>query len=541
MEMPTSTTVGDLIDEIAGRSPTATAVITEEEVLSYGDLQARALELARGLLDLGVSRGDPVALLMGNRVEWIVASLALAKLGALVVPLNTWHQPDELLWTLRHVGATVLIAEARFLKRDYAAELMDMLPGLRHAEAGQLRDPLVPSLSAVVLFGARRPGTFTWDELRDLGRERPASEVARAQAQVTGEDPLYVLYTSGSTAEPKGAVLRHLPTVRNCFEIGERRAFDSSDRVWFASPLFYAFGAVNCLPATLTHGATLVLQRRFHPDRAIDLIEKHECSVFYATSNIIRSVYECSSFSKARTGSLKKGAAGISPAERRIALVEMGIHMATQSFGLTEVYGHCALGYPDDPVETKLTTEGTPLSGFEFKIVDPESRRPLTRGEVGLLLVRGYTTKEYLHSELETSLAIDDEGFFSTGDLGHMGEDGYFRFQARLKEVIKTSGINVSPFEVEQILLRHPAVRQAYVVGVPEERRGEAAVAFVEVGAEVTEEELRAFVRDSSASFKVPARVLFRTGDHFPRLASGKVPRYRLRDEARTELAEEDH
>lgn len=535
--MPSSATLGDLIDEISARYPSNVAVVAEGgEAVSYAQLRALAAQAARGLLALGVRRGERVCLLMSNRIEWLVCCLAVAKVGAVLAPLNTWHRPAELEWTLRHVQPSVLIAETAFLKRDYAADVETILPSLPRSEPGELQAPELPGLRAVVFVGGRRPGTLAWEELLGLARSVPDEALQAAQAAVDPGDWLYVLYTSGSTAEPKGVTLSHGSTVRNCFEIGERRAFASDDRVWFGSPLFYAFGAVNCWPATLTHGATLVLQRRFDPDRAVELIERHACTVFYATSNIIRSVYECPSYSRRRTGSLIKGAAGISPAERRIALVEMGIRLATQSFGLTEVYGHCALGFPDDPLEVKLTTEGVPLPGFEFKVVDPLTRAPLPAGEVGLLLVRGHTTREYFRNPAETARTIDCDGFFSTGDLGRIGADGYFRFHSRSKELIKTGGINVSPFEVEQILLGHPAVRQAYVVGVPDARRGEVVVAFVEASRQVGEEELRSYVRDRAASFKAPARVLFRSADQFPRLASGKVPRFRLREEALAEL-----
>ncbi len=537
---PVATTFGGLLGEIAGRQPSMPAVLSETVSVTYGELEQLVDEAAKGLLGLGMRPGDRLCLLVSNRTEWVVATLAGARIGAVVVPLNTLYQPKELAKVLRRTDPRVLIVEESFGRRRYADELEEMLPGLARRGGGEVRHADLPALRALVVIGAPSRGALGWEEVLDAGREVDGARLRAAADQVTADDLLYVLFTSGSTAEPKGVMLRHGSTVANTFAIGQRRAFEPGDRVWFGSPLFYAFGAVNCLPATISNGATLVLQRRFDPDRAVELIERHECNVLYATSNLIRAIYECGSYSRTRTGSLKKGAAGISRAERRLALVEMGIDQATQTFGLTEVYGHCAMGFPDDPLEVKLTTEGSPLPGFEFKIVDPDTNRELRPGETGKLLVRGHTTTAYLVGPAEQVAAVDEKGYFDTGDLGSIGADGYFRFAARLKEVIKTGGVNVSPTEVEQALLQCPGVHQAYVVGIPSTRLGEAVVAILQADDGITEASVREYATGELARFKVPARVLFRSDAELPRLASGKVQKPALRAEAARELGASD-
>jgi fatty-acyl-CoA synthase len=216
-------------------------------------------------------------------------------------------------------------------------------------------------------------------------------------------------------------------------------------------------------------------------------------------------------------------------------IVDMGVEQATQSYSLTEAYGNCTGGYVDDPLDVKLSTIGQPLPGWELRVVDPENLEPLPTGTTGLLLLRGYTTSMYYRQPDETAAAFTPDGYLITGDLCSLGADGYVRYHSRLKEMVKTGGINVSPLEVEQLLLRHPAIKQAYVVGIPDAQRGEILVAFVEADA-VTEADVKGYLRERVASFKVPAHVLFRSDADIPRVASGKVPRFRLREEAMAEL-----
>ena len=532
---PVSRTLAALIEEMAQSHASVPAIICGGDRLSYRDLEAESAAVARGLMALGAGPGERVAALMSNRPEFLVLYFAVARTGAVFAPLNTWHKPPELAWTLRHLEPRVLIVEAAFAGRDYAAEVQGLITDLAASEPGGLNDPAWPSLRSVVVLGTARPGMLDWDSLQTAGRGVTRVDLDQRSSSVSPDQTFQILYTSGSTADPKGVTLTHRSTVENCFNIGERRALEAGDLVWMGSPLFYALGAVNGIPATLTHGATLVTQGRFDPEAALDTIERLQVNVLYSTSNIIRALYESPAYSRRRVRSLEKGAAGISVAERRLLIEEMGAGLATQSFGLTEVYGHCAVGFPQDSLRTKLETDGAPLPGNEFKIVDPESGERLVAGRPGLLLVRGHVSREYFRDPEATAGAWDEEGFFATGDLGHLDADGYFHFQARLKEVIKTRGINVSPADLEQILMAHPDIKQAHVVGIPDPRQGELVVAFVEAPG-LDEGGVQDFVRRRAASFKVPARVFFRTDAELPRVASGKVPKFRLRDEAMREL-----
>jgi fatty-acyl-CoA synthase len=533
--MPVSHTFSAMVDEVAGRDQAHPAVIDAHRDLSYLDLQFESRRVARALLALGVRRGDRVAALVSNRAEWVSLCFGAARIGAVFAPLNTWYRQSEIEWALRHLEAVAVIAETTFLSHDYGADLRQIAPELSRSAAGELHAERLPALTTVVHIGEHAPGTFNWPDFLELGRGVSDDALTAAEDTVTPDDLLFILYTSGSTADPKAVTIRHAGAVENCFNIGERRGLTADDRVWLGSALFYGLGAVNALPATISHGATLVLQGHFDAGRALDVIESTRATVFYGMSNMIRSIYDHPQYRRDRVASLIKGSASISVEERRLLIVEMGVHMATQSYGMTETYGNCTGGYVDDSLELKLTTIGSALPGWELRVVDPETMQPVPKGETGLLLVRGYTTDMYYRQPEETAAAFTPDSYLVTGDLCSVGTDSYLRYHSRLKEMVKTGGINVSPLEVEQLLLRHPAIRQAYVVGVPDSQRGEALVAFVEADS-LNEAEVKRYLRERVASFKVPSHVFFRSDAEIPRVASGKVPRFRLREEAMAEL-----
>jgi fatty-acyl-CoA synthase len=531
-----SRTIGGLVDEVVAEHGDKVAVVHGAQHLTYRALQEQSRAAARALLALGVRRGDRVACLISNRPEWIVTCVAAARIGATFVPLNTWYRPDELRWTMVHTGAAVLVAEPTFLKRDYAGDLAAIDPGIAEGTPGELHLDTMPALRGVVFLAGQLAGAFGWDEFLARGTTVSDETLGAAEGAVDPDDPLFVLYTSGSTADPKGVVLHHRGIVENGFGIGERRGLDLTDRIWLGSPLFYGLGAANCLPAFLTHAATLVLQGHFDAATAIEVIERERCTVFYGMSNMIRMIHEDPAYAPERVRSLTKGTAGISVAERRILIEDMGVSRATASYGATELYGNCFGGRPDDPLSSKYETCGYPLPGFEFRVVDPATFADLPPGEAGLLLVRGHVTSHYFGNPEETRSAFVDGGFYNTGDLGFFDAEGYFRYHSRQKEMIKVGGINVSPVEVEQILLRHPQIREASVVGVPDPARGEAMVAVLAVTGELAAADVRTYMRDTAASFKTPTEVLIRPDDWVPRTATGKVAKQVLKEKVITEL-----
>jgi fatty-acyl-CoA synthase len=283
-----------VLDEMARWRGSSPAIFYFDETVSYRELQQRAREAARSLLAAGVRRGDRVGVLLGNQPEWLVLCFAAAQIGATFVPLNTWYKKSELEWTIRHCELSLLVFTPRFLKQDFAA----MLTELQCAE--------FPKLRSVVALGGEVRGTLRWTDFLAAGGSVSLAELERAASAVSGEDIAFILYTSGSLAEPKGVLLNHRGVVENCLSMGERRAITADDRIWLGSPLFYGLGATNAMPIALTHGASLVLQGSFDPGIAIRAIASTEATTYYGTGNMTRAILDHPDYSPGKTGSLKK-------------------------------------------------------------------------------------------------------------------------------------------------------------------------------------------------------------------------------------------
>ena len=531
---PRSRTLGDLLDEMAAARPQAEAVVFRDQRLTYAALKARADELARALLAVGVRKGDRVAVLLPNRPEWLITAFAAAKVGAITVGVSTFSAPPEIAWTVEHCRPAAVITVEVFRGRSFLAPLHEVCPELARSAPGALRSERVPELRAVVCLDERRhDGVYRLGDL--LGRAAEVPEAARiaAQASVAPGDLCYILYTSGSTATPKGVTLAHGGVIENGFGIGERQHLGAADRLWMAVPLFWSFGSANALPAIMTHGGAIVLQESFEAGEALRLLDDERCSVYYGMAHMARAILEHPDRPRRRLAAMRTGLTIGLPEDIQMTMEAVNARELCNVYGSTETYGNCAVTDAHDPLELRLHTQGLPLPGMEIRAVDPASGRPLPRGEVGELRVKGYLTPGYYQDAALNRAAFDAEGFFVTGDLGVVGDDGRVRFRGRLKEMIKTGGINVAPLEVEAVLLTHPAVKQAYVVGVPDRDKEEIVAAVIELrgGATATAEALAAFCRERLASYKVPARIVFRKGDEFPRTPTGKVQKPRLREE----------
>jgi fatty-acyl-CoA synthase len=523
---PRSRTLPDLLDEIAAREPGHEFIVAGRERLSYGETRARVRALAKGLHALGVQRGDKVALLMPNRAAWILADFAVTLLGATLVAISTWSRARELAYMLGHSDASTLITVDRFAGQDYLHALTELggpgssgLPNLRRVVvAGRADAP-----------GGRADAPVSFDELVDSGAHVGDAELDAAQAAVGANDVAYILYTSGTTSRPKGVQLSHGGLVENMWNIGERQHLTPADRMWMGISLFWSFGGANALLAVMTHGGSIVLQESFDAAGALALIERERCTVYYGTPNIALALTEHPDRGRRDLSSLRTGAA-IGPPSAMQMVMDLGAREICNVYGLTECYGNCAVTDAHDSVDMRLATVGTPLPGMEIRIVDRQTRRPLPPGEVGEILVRGHLTPGYYKDDGSNATAFDADGFLVTGDLGLIGDDGYLRFRGRIKEMVKSSGINVAPLEVEEVLLGHPAVEQAYVVGLPDPRREEivAAVVVLREGHDTEPHALRTFCKAALAAYKVPQEFRLLRRDELPLTDTGKVQKGRL-------------
>ncbi len=518
--MPDSRTIPDLLDELARRFPDRDALTGGGQRFSFRELRAAIREVAKGLHSLGIAKGDKVAILMGNRPEWVIADLAITLVGGVMVGVNTWATARELEYILHHSDTCVLVTADRFLKQDYLALLAEIAP----------RERRLPLLRDVVCVSpAIRPGAMRYADLIARGAAVPDSTIDELSAVVKPDDVAYLLYTSGSTSRPKGAQLEHYALIENMFHIGERMHLTEHDRFWLAVSLFWGLGCENALFNALTHGACVVLQEHFDAGAALEIIERERCSVFYGTPNMTQALIEHPDRAHRNLSSLRTGAT-IGTPEQIMRVIELGAAEICNVYGLTETYGNCAVTDAREPLAVRLATVGRPLDGVAIRIVEAATGAALPRGEVGEIRVKGYVTCGYYKDEARNREAFDREGFFRTGDLGLIDHDGRLCFRGRLKEMVKTGGINVAPIEVEEILRAHPAVAAAYVVGVPDPVRDEilAAVLVLRPGASITVSELETHCRLALAAYKVPRLFRFIEENELPLTVTGKLQKNRL-------------
>jgi len=508
---------------MAARQPEREFIVGGATRLTYAEARARVRRLAKGLHQLGVRRGDNVALLLDNRAEWVLIDFAVTRLGATLVPISTWSRPRELGYVLSHCDATTFITVDRFMGNDYLAML---------GEVGEPGSSRLPQLRRVVCVGVARAGNAVpFDDLWDLGATVSDATLEACQRAVSPDDVAYILYTSGTTSTPKGVQLQHRGLIENPWSIGERQHLGPADRMWMGISLFWSFGCLNALLAVMTHGGCVVLQDQFDAGGALELIERERCTVYYGTPNIALALWEHPDRPRRDLSSLRTGAA-IGPPPAMQMVMDLGAHEICNVYGLTECYGNSHVTDAADPADVRLHSVGRPLPGMEIRIVDRDTRQPLPPGEVGEILIRGHLTPGYYKDPERNAAAFDAEGFFLSGDLGVVDGDGRLYFRGRIKEMVKTGGINVAPLEVEEVLLGHGSVEQAHVVGLPDPRREEilAAAIVVKDGHTASEEELRAHCKQALAAFKVPVHFRIMARADLPVTATGKVQKFRLQE-----------
>ena len=526
MSMPESRTIPLLIKEQARRFASNEALIDGTRRYTYAQLLDETNSVARGLLAIGVTRGDRVAILMGNRAEWLITFLAIQQIGAVSVGMNTWSSARELEYTLSHAEVSCLVAADRLRSQDFRAAIA----GIRG------RGSLTRLQSVVWVDGHLAPavaaeftGELNWSELLRRGKAITQAQVDMSAHAVQPDDDAMLLYTSGSTAAPKGFLLQHGYWVSNSFQIGERQHVTQNDRLWLAVSLFWSFGIVNAAPNLLTHGGCVVLQESFDAGEALALIERERCSIFYGTPNIVQALWEHPKRAQYDLSSLRSGVT-IGTPEQVQRTIDLGVREVCNIYGLSETYGNCAVTDAHDPLTVRLQSVGHPLPGVTLRICHIDSGVPQPAGEVGEIRVKGPVIRKYLKDPTKTAESFDESGFFRTGDLGLLDADGRLYFKGRIKEMIKSGGINIAPAEVEEVLMRHPAVRTAYVIGVPHPALDEALVAIVipEAGLMPAHAELLAFCKNEMAAYKVPHQFHFTTEIELPLTTTGKVQKARL-------------
>ena len=530
---PQSKTLGNLLDEMSDIRGSQTALVFGDVNISFFEWRKEVDRFARSLLSVGIKHGDRVAVLAGNRPEWLIATFAIAKIGAVMTAVSTFSTSRELNWCLNQSGAVALIMLSKIRGQDFINAIRTDCPEVSEQQPYFLDSPALPELKTIITIDGETEGAIvSWSDFIDRNSLSSEEALLDAQASVTPEDICYILYTSGSTATPKGVMLAHKGVIENGFDIGERQHLTESDRLWLAVPLFWSFGSANALPAIMTHGGTIVLQESFEPEQAISIIESEGCTVFYGMANMARAIKAHHRWSAKAVKSIRTGLTIGLPEDVAFIVEALGADELCNVYGSTETYGNATVCDAFDPLEQRLHSQGLPLPGMTIKIFDRDSRESLPVGVVGEIAIKGYVMSGYYLEPDMTATAFHD-GYFLSGDLGYLDEDGRLYFRGRFKEMIKTGGINVAPLEVEGVLVKHSKIKQAYVVGIDDPIKEEKVVAVVvyEEGEQESEKDLRKFCRGELASYKVPEYIIAYQESNLPLTSTGKINKIKLKDE----------
>jgi len=540
-------TIGGLLDQMAERFPGNDALVYVDRGLRYSYLEFNEVcrRVAKGLLKLGVKKGDHVSIWATNVPEWVILSFATAKIGAVLVTVNTSYRTSELEYILKQSDSGYLFLVKGFKDIDYMETLYEVVPELRNSAPGTLRSEVLPCLKQVVYIGEETPaGTLNFNDLYGLADAVPDEELRQIERSIDIHDVIQMQYTSGTTGFPKGVMLTHYNLTNNGFHIGECMKFTDKDRLCIPVPFFHCFGSVLAVLASVTHGATMVPIVTFNPLQVLQAIERERCTAVHGVPTMFIAELEHPDFDTFDLRSLRTGimAGSVCPIEvMKRAVNDMHMTEITSVYGQTEASPGITQTRTEDSIELRVSTVGRALPGAEVKIIDIETGATLPPGKQGELCGRGYMVmKGYYKMPEETAKVIDADGWLHTGDLAVMDENGYCKITGRIKNMIIRGGENIYPKEIEEFLYTHPKVSDVQVYGVPDRKFGEQVMAAIVVkkGMEMTEDEVRDFCKGRIANYKIPKYVKF--VDSYPMTASGKIQKFKLREMAIRELQLED-
>ncbi len=544
-----NSTIGDMLDRQVERFPDRDALVNVEtgERFTYAGFRDEVGRVARGLMALGIERGQHVGIWATNYSEWVLTQFATAKIGAVMVNVNPAYRTHELAYLLEQSEANALILIGRFRNSDYAAMLNEVVPELKDSTPGELHSQRFPYLRNAIYIpphdddAATPDGMWSWSEMVARHGEVSKAELAERQAGCRPDDPVNIQYTSGTTGNPKGAMLTHHNLVSNGLYVGDCIELTEADRLCVPVPFYHCFGCVMGNLGCITHGSAIVIaSEHFDPLKTLQALEQERCTALYGVPTMFIAQLDHPEFDSFDISSLRTGIMAGSPCPievMRQVIDRMGAHQMTIAYGQTEHSPVITQTLVSDSIERRVSTVGAVLPGVEARIADPESGEILGPGIQGELQARSsMVMRGYYNLPEATAAAIDDEGWLHTGDLAEVDEDGYYKITGRLKDMIIRGGENVYPREIEEFLYTHPKISDVQVIGVPDERFGEEVMAWVMLkqGETADSEEIREFCRGKIAHFKVPRYV--RVTEEFPMTVTGKIQKFRMREMAVEEL-----
>lgn len=535
-----SITIPGVMDLASHKWSEKEAVVYGNQRITFSQLKRLADIAAKGLYSVGVRPGDHVGFVIGNYPEFVWLQYGVSFIGAKVVPINVSLKAYEIKFILEKADISTLIIMDRFREIDYLAILEEMIPKYNQYEPGNIRDSSLPKLRNIIIFnssGSKYSNVYTVDEIMELGKQ---SQKELTPYNWNSADHAYVMFTSGTTAFPKGAMLTHRSIVSGGYFYGEGLNLGSDDKYLCFSSFFHIGGLISGLFSSYIHGTALHLIPFFDADEAAQIIAREKITAAWGLGVMFLRIIDSARNLGLDISSLKKAVIPTGGNMFEKLVKKLRLDIATNSYAMTEA-GIVSIMMPDDTNWVKRkNSHGKPLPGIEVRIVDNDTKAPLGFDKIGEICVRGWNILlGYYNMPEETAAAIDKEGFFHTEDIGMMDEEGYLYWRGRYKQVIKTGGENVSQIEVEMFLEdKTPWIKRAGVVGVPDKRWGEAVTAVVELkpGMAVTEKEIQNYMKGKIADFKIPKHIIFIEGHEWPLRPTKKLDKQKLYDMAISKL-----
>ncbi len=537
-------TIGEILNKIADTYPDNDALVAvyRNERYTYKEFREICGEVAKGLMKLGIKKGDRVAIWATNYPEWVIVQFATALIGAILVTVNPSFKTHELEYGLSNSESQTLLLIGKFKTSDYVSMFYEVCPEAKQCNPGEMNSKKLPLLKNVIFLGDESyPGMFTWKELIELGKDVSEQELIERGNSLDTDDIINIQYTSGTTGMPKGACLTHHNILNNGFFVAEAMKFTNKDRLCIPVPFYHCFGMVLSNIACVTHGATMVLPDEYYkPLEVLAAIEKEKCTAVHGVPTMFIGELEHPEFNKFDLSTLRTGVMAGSPCPVEVMKkVNTLMHASeiTIAYGQTETSPVITQTKPEDSLELRTSTVGQPLPHTEIKIVNPETDMVVPIGEQGEICCRGYEImRGYYNNPDATAKVIDMAGWIHTGDLAVMDENGYSKITGRIKDMIIRGGENIYPREIEEFLYTHSKVKDIQVIGVPSQKYGEEICAWIELkeGVTTTQEEIQEFCKGKIAHYKIPKYIKFVT--EFPMTVTGKIQKFKMQKIAIKEL-----
>lgn len=533
----TNKTIGEFLEYWAQEAPDREYLVYSDRDfrLSWSEFDKRVNDMAAGFLAIGVNKGDHIGIWATNVPDWLTIFYASAKIGAVLVTVNTNYKLHEAEYLLDNADIHTLCITEGVFDGSYVDMVYSMLPELRETPRGSLSGKRFPTLKNVVFIGQEKyRGMYNTAELLLLGKNAGHRKVNELKATVKCHDVVNMQYTSGTTGFPKGVMLTHYNIVNNGLFTGDGMKFTERDKLCCCVPLFHCFGIVLATMNCLTHGSTQVMVERFDPLLVLASVSRERCTALYGVPTMFIAELEHPMFDLFDVSSLRTGimAGSLCPIELMRRVTEkLHITHITSVYGLTESSPGMTHSVTEDSFEERCTTVGKDYPETEVKVLNPETGEECSVGEQGEMCCRGYLVmKGYYKNPEATAIVIDKNGWLHSGDLGVKDEKGYYRITGRIKDIIIRGGENIYPREIEEYLYKISAVKDVQVAAIPDKKYGEVPGAFIilKEGETLSEEDVRDFCRGQIARYKIPRHIFF--VKEFPMTGSGKIQKYKLKD-----------